>query len=176
MRSKEEDRDIISVSYFEDENVNKEDSSTKQEKEDLFMYLKDDHEGLLLEIRLSELSCRRRILKVESPNGVKLGYVKKGLFSGYEICDANHISLFRFKLKSTNNEFKAEVTDSKTGKITAKLTQCEVEPDMQSFKIKSFHIRFLSHCAYERYLKEHTITINVERELTLQKRDKKLYT
>ncbi|XP_076106798.1 uncharacterized protein LOC143075310 [Mytilus galloprovincialis] len=98
IRSKEEKRDTISVTYVEDENVNKDDSTTKQEKEDLFIYLKDDHEGLLLEVRLTELSCRRRILKVYSPNGVKLGYVKKGRFSGYEICDPNHISLFHFKL------------------------------------------------------------------------------
>lgn len=44
----------------------------------MFIYLKDEHEGLLLEVRLTELSCQRRILKVDSPNGVKLGYVKRG--------------------------------------------------------------------------------------------------
>ncbi|CAG2253334.1 unnamed protein product [Mytilus edulis] len=142
IRSKEEKRDTISVTYVEDENVNKDDSTTKQEKEDLFIYLKDDHEGLLLEVRLTELSCRRRILKVDSPNGVKLGYVKKGRFSGYEICDANHISLFRFKLKSRNNEYMAEVTDAKTGKLTAILTQYEVEPDIQSFMIKCKYILY----------------------------------
>ncbi|XP_076105971.1 uncharacterized protein LOC143074368 [Mytilus galloprovincialis] len=136
IRSKEGDTDTISVAYVEEKTVNKEDSTTKQEKEDLFIYLKDDHEGMLLEVRLTELSCQRRILKVESPNGVKLGYVKKGRFSGYEICNPNHISLFRFKMKSRNNEYKAEVTDTKTGKLTAIFTQSEVEPDTQSFEIK----------------------------------------
>lgn len=52
--------------------------NTKKQQGGLPIYLKDEHEGLLLDVRLSKLSCRRRILKIDSPNGVKLGYVKKG--------------------------------------------------------------------------------------------------
>lgn len=52
--------------------------NTKGEQGVLPIYLKDEHEGLLLDVRLSRLSCRRRILKIDSPNGVKLGYIKKG--------------------------------------------------------------------------------------------------
>lgn len=56
----------------------KEDQNIAQEKGDILINFKDEHNGLLLDVKLSELSCGRSISKIESPNGVILGYVKKG--------------------------------------------------------------------------------------------------
>lgn len=39
-------------------------------------------------------------------------------------------------------ELNCQVTDAKTGKLTAILTQYEVEPDMQSFMIKCKYILY----------------------------------
>ncbi|CAC5361208.1 unnamed protein product [Mytilus coruscus] len=135
MRDQDDDKDIISVSCVDDANVDKEETNNTHKQGDLSIFVRDEHDTLLLDVKLTILSCNRRILKIDSPNGIQLGYVKKGRFSAYEICDANHHSLLNFDMKSKNHEYKAEVTDTKNGNKIAVIKQREIESDILSFQI-----------------------------------------
>lgn len=61
-----------------DANVCKEEKNNTHKQGDVSIFLRDEHDTLLLDVTLTKLSCSRRMTKVDSPNGFQLGFVKKG--------------------------------------------------------------------------------------------------
>lgn len=61
-----------------DANVTKEETNNTPKQGDVSIFLRDEHDILLLDVKLTKLRCNRRIMKIDSPNGIQLGCVKKG--------------------------------------------------------------------------------------------------
>ncbi|XP_076105972.1 uncharacterized protein LOC143074369 [Mytilus galloprovincialis] len=131
----EDGKDIISVSCADDADVAKEETNNTPKQGDVSIFLRDEHDILLLDVKLTKLRCNRRIMKIDSPNGIQLGYVKKGRFSAYEICDANHHSLFHIDMQSKNHEYMSEVKNTRNGNKIAVIKQRQIDSDMLSFQI-----------------------------------------
>ena len=59
--------------------MDKEDTNNKHNQRDVSIFLRDEHDSLLLDVKLTKLNCSRKFMKIDSPNGIQLGYVKKRL-------------------------------------------------------------------------------------------------
>lgn len=53
-------------------------TNNKNRQGDLSICVRDEHDSLLIDVKTTSFSYRRKILKIESPNGIRLGYIRMG--------------------------------------------------------------------------------------------------